>query len=291
MIRAPPHVTDIDGAYFGTTFPHLFLMTYPTLRPMAAPLPVYVPRIFGFRIRRDPLPDDDGGEPSPPLQGQDRQIPRQRIASSAYGANMEYSPVPVSGGVPNLMPGASSIRRAPNNGSGVPAAIGGAPVLGSASGSSMLAPNLQRAVQGPLASGGGMKPHRDSLLSAGGMSSTMHVGESIPERRISDAAQRDDDDDDDEEDEEEDGGGQTGARRGGGGYRRTDAPQASAPEGRRLSAANTFSNRSDDASGLARDMSTRLVGLGQGAQPTRVDGGGDGLRKGSADYGNGGVWR
>lgn len=40
---------DLDGAYFGTTFPHLFFMQYPELkRPL--PKESYVPRIFGFRV-------------------------------------------------------------------------------------------------------------------------------------------------------------------------------------------------------------------------------------------------
>jgi casein kinase II subunit beta len=43
---------EVDGAYVGTTFPHLLLMQYPTLIP---PPPVktepIVPRVFGFRIR------------------------------------------------------------------------------------------------------------------------------------------------------------------------------------------------------------------------------------------------
>jgi hypothetical protein len=42
----------IDGAYFGATFPHLFLMTYPDLVP-PPPTMVYVPRIFGFRIHKE----------------------------------------------------------------------------------------------------------------------------------------------------------------------------------------------------------------------------------------------
>lgn len=40
---------NIDGAYFGTTFPHLFFMTYSYLKP-PRPENAYVPRIFGFRI-------------------------------------------------------------------------------------------------------------------------------------------------------------------------------------------------------------------------------------------------
>ncbi|KAF7810039.1 casein kinase II subunit beta-1-like [Senna tora] len=42
---------DIDGAYFGTTFPHLFLMTYGQLKPQK-PLQSYVPRVFGYKIHK-----------------------------------------------------------------------------------------------------------------------------------------------------------------------------------------------------------------------------------------------
>jgi len=44
--------SSIDGAYFGTTFPHLFFMTYPSAIP-PPPTNVYIPRIFGFKIRRN----------------------------------------------------------------------------------------------------------------------------------------------------------------------------------------------------------------------------------------------
>ncbi|KAB2055332.1 hypothetical protein ERO13_A11G029300v2 [Gossypium hirsutum] len=40
---------NIDGAYFGTTFPHLFLMTYSHLKPLKASQ-IYVPRVFGFKL-------------------------------------------------------------------------------------------------------------------------------------------------------------------------------------------------------------------------------------------------
>ncbi len=38
-----------DGAYFGTSFPHLLLQAYPELAP-SEPLQLYVPRIYGFRV-------------------------------------------------------------------------------------------------------------------------------------------------------------------------------------------------------------------------------------------------
>jgi casein kinase II subunit beta len=41
--------SEIDGAYFGTTFPHLFLQVYPELIP-PPPKYTYVPRVFGFKI-------------------------------------------------------------------------------------------------------------------------------------------------------------------------------------------------------------------------------------------------
>jgi hypothetical protein len=40
---------DIDGAYFGTSFPHIFLMTYESCVP-SAPTSSFVPRVFGFKV-------------------------------------------------------------------------------------------------------------------------------------------------------------------------------------------------------------------------------------------------
>lgn len=39
----------VDGAYFGTTFPHLFFLTYRELEPQPSTL-LYVPRVFGYKI-------------------------------------------------------------------------------------------------------------------------------------------------------------------------------------------------------------------------------------------------
>ena len=41
--------TDIDGAYFGCSFPHLLLSVYPDLQPRVKKV-VYEPRIKGFKI-------------------------------------------------------------------------------------------------------------------------------------------------------------------------------------------------------------------------------------------------
>ncbi|XP_063943214.1 casein kinase II subunit beta-2 isoform X2 [Daucus carota subsp. sativus] len=42
---------NLDGAYFGTTFPHLFLMTYGHLKPQKT-LQTYVPKVFGFKVHK-----------------------------------------------------------------------------------------------------------------------------------------------------------------------------------------------------------------------------------------------
>jgi hypothetical protein len=45
--------TGVDGAAFGTTFPHLFLMTFSNLVPDPLPMEAtYVPRVFGFRVHK-----------------------------------------------------------------------------------------------------------------------------------------------------------------------------------------------------------------------------------------------
>mmetsp|Transcript_8811 Transcript_8811/g.22833 ORF Transcript_8811/g.22833 Transcript_8811/m.22833 type:complete len:128 (-) Transcript_8811:654-1037(-) len=39
------------GAYFGTTFPHLFMLTFPECIPKKSSQ-YFVPRVFGFRIHK-----------------------------------------------------------------------------------------------------------------------------------------------------------------------------------------------------------------------------------------------
>ena len=48
-----------DGAYFGTSFPHLVLQAYPELVPPQS-AEVYVPRIYGFRLHRGGTQEDVG---------------------------------------------------------------------------------------------------------------------------------------------------------------------------------------------------------------------------------------
>jgi len=43
---------NIDGAFFGTTFAHLYVMTFPEPPPEEV-MPPYEPRVFGFRINKN----------------------------------------------------------------------------------------------------------------------------------------------------------------------------------------------------------------------------------------------
>ncbi|OEH80030.1 casein kinase II beta subunit [Cyclospora cayetanensis] len=49
MLNGNEVTKDIDGAYFGPSFPHIFLQTFSSWVPNAAPIP-YQPRLFGFKI-------------------------------------------------------------------------------------------------------------------------------------------------------------------------------------------------------------------------------------------------
>merc|ERR1712039_235209 len=40
---------DLDGAYFGASFPQVFLQSYPALVPVSPPK-AFVPRVFGFKL-------------------------------------------------------------------------------------------------------------------------------------------------------------------------------------------------------------------------------------------------
>ena len=40
---------DIDGAYFGCSFPHIFLQTFPDFVPKEKPI-LFVPKIYGFVV-------------------------------------------------------------------------------------------------------------------------------------------------------------------------------------------------------------------------------------------------
>lgn len=44
--------SDVDGAYFGTSFPHIFCLTFPGIVPLDPPK-AYIPKLFGFRIQQE----------------------------------------------------------------------------------------------------------------------------------------------------------------------------------------------------------------------------------------------
>ena len=43
-------VRDIDGAYFGNSFPQIFFMAYPDLNPKVKKVNSYIPKLYGFKI-------------------------------------------------------------------------------------------------------------------------------------------------------------------------------------------------------------------------------------------------
>jgi len=64
-LTSPPSPrADIDGAYFGTTFAHLFLITFPSAVPAPPRVPPYVPRVYGFRIHRLQPTSESGSKAS-----------------------------------------------------------------------------------------------------------------------------------------------------------------------------------------------------------------------------------
>lgn len=74
----------IDGAYFGTTFPHLMLMTYPSYRPPKS-VEAFVPRVFGFRLH----PSAYGNRQIEPIKN---TRPGRSAAASADKAKEQPAP-------------------------------------------------------------------------------------------------------------------------------------------------------------------------------------------------------
>ena len=64
---------NIDGAYFGTTFPHLYLMTHPDMIP-AKPNQQYHPRVYGFKINKSSLyyRNHEESQPHRQIEGRER---------------------------------------------------------------------------------------------------------------------------------------------------------------------------------------------------------------------------
>jgi casein kinase II subunit beta len=91
LVRAD---TDIDGAFFGASFAHLFFMVYPELRPppnseLSAK---YVPRVFGFKLHHSSHQKCMESREKQLQQQQEQQQQQQQQPS----ARQEASPPPAT---------------------------------------------------------------------------------------------------------------------------------------------------------------------------------------------------
>jgi len=84
----------VDGAAFGTTFPHLFLMTFNNLVPDPLdPTSAYVPRVFGFRVHQSARQRNSGGGAASAAAFSSSTLPQANNNRRAIAA----APVAVSG--------------------------------------------------------------------------------------------------------------------------------------------------------------------------------------------------
>jgi len=75
---------NIDGAYFGTTFPHLYLMTHPEMIPVR-PSQQYVPRVYGFKINQMSLYFRNHEDDAPMMNQNDSRASRRTSRSRQGG--------------------------------------------------------------------------------------------------------------------------------------------------------------------------------------------------------------
>jgi len=52
IFRKDPEYSEVDGCYFGTTFPHLFFMEFADLLPPRANVTQVVPSVYGFKLHK-----------------------------------------------------------------------------------------------------------------------------------------------------------------------------------------------------------------------------------------------
>jgi casein kinase II subunit beta len=43
-------MNDVDGSFFGCSFPHIFLASFPELEPVKS-TQSYIPKVFGFKLK------------------------------------------------------------------------------------------------------------------------------------------------------------------------------------------------------------------------------------------------
>jgi casein kinase II subunit beta len=79
---------NIDGAYFGTTFPHLYLMTHPDMVPVK-PTQEYTPRVYGFKINSASLyyRNNEEGPVQRRMESRDRTGSARRKTRANASAN------------------------------------------------------------------------------------------------------------------------------------------------------------------------------------------------------------
>jgi hypothetical protein len=92
----------IDGAYFGTTFPHLFFLTFPELKSTKTKV-AYVPRVFGFRLnkecyRKSLEAKKKGSKPAKPAQA-GAALPPGSAAAASSAVNAPGAAAASAGGV------------------------------------------------------------------------------------------------------------------------------------------------------------------------------------------------
>lgn len=83
-----PRYRNIDGAYFGSTFPHLFFLTFPDFKVFDKDVERYLPRVFGYKI--SPLAYQKASEAK--MAEQKSQIDAAEVEKSAR--NSRHSPAP-----------------------------------------------------------------------------------------------------------------------------------------------------------------------------------------------------
>ena len=110
----------VDGAAFGTTFPHLFLMTFNNLVP--DPLPAnstYIPRVFGFRVHQSAHRQGGTGSSYP--------NPNNGRRGGSYGQRVNMTSMRVSrgsggggggGGVPSQVTTSNAVVKDEGKGGG-----------------------------------------------------------------------------------------------------------------------------------------------------------------------------
>lgn len=103
--RLQRHV-NLDGAYWGTSFPHLFLLQYPDLLTQMKPPQKYVAKIFGFKLRKPApaAPKSAQSQPQPPQQQPQpqatSQVPQPQTPQHPPPSPKQSAPQPAPPGSP-----------------------------------------------------------------------------------------------------------------------------------------------------------------------------------------------